>query len=184
MGKRKLSNHTKKAPTQAAIPAPQMDAPISNSELIELCIHSNVNVDEGAFFDDGHAWLTLHQNGNTDGYGLWPDRGDMDNPFSGLLPDPHSDVKHNHSHDSSRSPLNYCESITEAQAETFNALRQAPAFWSPTNNCSSWASSIFAEVTGTDVDADDEWLLGVETPRELGQNITRMNEQRTDNGVQ
>ena len=86
-GKTPVVQYTKKAPTQAAMPAPQMDVPISNSERIELCIHSNVNVDEGAL-DDGHAWLTLHQNGNTDGYGLWPDAGDMDNPFSGHFPIP------------------------------------------------------------------------------------------------
>lgn len=180
MGKRHMSNHTKKAPTQATTPAPQMDAPISNSEMIELCINSNKNVDEGAAFDAGHAWLTVHQQGQTDGYGLYPDSDDMTNLLAGVLPDSTSDVQV----DSGLGPFNYCESITQEQFETFEALRQEPAFWAPTNNCSSWASSIFAEVTGTDVDADDEWLLGVETPRELGQNITRMNEQRTVNEIQ
>ena len=182
MGKRHMSNHTKKAPTQATTPAPQMDARISNSEMIELCINSNISVDEElAPFGEGHAWLTVHQDEQTNGYGLWPDPGIMS--LVGLG-DNTSDVHKNLKGDGELGPYNYCESITQEQFEKFEALRQETAFWAPTNNCSSWASSTFTEVTGTDVDADDEWILGVETPRELGQNITQLNEQRALNGAQ
>ena len=45
--------------------------------------------------------------------------------------------------------------------------------WGYTNNCSSFASETFYDVTGVDVDADD-WF-GIETPRELGSNIMDMN---------
>ena len=45
--------------------------------------------------------------------------------------------------------------------------------WRHTNNCASFASETFEEVTGVDIDADD-WF-GFETPREIGDSILRAN---------
>ena len=45
--------------------------------------------------------------------------------------------------------------------------------WRYTNNCASFASERFEEVTGVDIDADD-WL-GIETPREIGDSILQAN---------
>ena len=45
--------------------------------------------------------------------------------------------------------------------------------WCYTDNCSSFASDTFGDVTGTDVDADD-WA-GFESPGELGDSINSAN---------
>lgn len=45
--------------------------------------------------------------------------------------------------------------------------------WRITNNCASFASETFEEVTGVNIDADD-WL-GIETPREIGDSILSAN---------
>jgi len=84
----------------------------------------------------------------------------------------------NHEGDGALGAYHFCEEITETQRDQFEKARKEPANWRPTHNCSSWASDAFHDVTGVDVDADDERLLGVETPQKVGQNITRLNEQR------
>jgi hypothetical protein len=152
----------------------QTDAPVSNADMIALCINSNVNRDETPLLDHGHAWITLHENASTEGYGLWAD-GVMSGALQGTR---NTDVLKNEEDDGSLGAYHYCEEITEAQRDQFEKARKEPAYWWPTHNCSSWASNTFHDVTGVDVDADDEWFMGVESPQELGQNITRLNEQR------
>lgn len=174
MKQRRVSSSFQKSP---AVSAPELlNEQMSNSEMMKLCINSNVNTDDGAFFFDGHAWLTLQQGEDMDGYGLYPD-GHTGIMAENLDNGAGSDVRHNFEEDKYSGEFQYCESLTEQQMTKFQQERKKPAHWSETNNCSSWASDTFYEITGTDVDADDEWILGVETPRELGQNITRLNKQ-------
>lgn len=45
--------------------------------------------------------------------------------------------------------------------------------WGTFNNCVSFASEVFESTTGIDVDADD--IMGIETPRELGEHILELN---------
>ena len=174
---RKQSEQVNTAPT----PTSELGPPMSNSERIALCINSNVNTDAGHSFSDGHAWLTLEKDNTIDGYGLYPDQhsgireAGLDNGVG-------SDLRHNFQNDKRPGKYQYCEDINKTQFEQFESIQQDPAHWSETHNCSSWASETFFDITETDVDADDEWVLGVETPRELGQNITRLNEQRALQG--
>ena len=46
-------------------------------DRVVLGIHSHVDPNtEGSFnqFVDGHAWISVTRNGQTETYGLWPDR--------------------------------------------------------------------------------------------------------------
>ena len=174
MGKQRASSAARQAPAQTMRAPAQTDAPVSNAEMMLLCINSNVNRDETSILKTGHGWLTLHENDSTEGYGLWPD-GMISGALQGTRD---TDVLKNQEGDGALGAYHYCEEINEAQRDQFEKARQEPANWWPTHNCSSWASDTFHDVTGVDVDADDEWFMGVESPQELGQNITRLNEQR------
>ena len=73
-------------------------------------------------------------------------------------------------------PYRYCETITESQhTKLLREVNKRGWIWSFWTNCSSFASQVFYKTTGTDVDADD-WLLGIETPCELGKNIMELND--------
>lgn len=134
------------------------------TEII-LGIHSNVAGDD-ADYTAGHAWLTLTRNGGTTHYGLWPDAHPrtVDNGDA-------SDIRVGLEAGQGSAASRYYR-LSPAQADSFNAATRANVQWFYTHNCSSWASDVVSEIIDEDVDADD--LLGVETPRELGRNIQRL----------
>lgn len=132
---------------------------------IVLGIHSKV-VDGG--FTGGHAWLSVTEGGKTTYYGLWPDAHPR-TPDNGDATDIRIGMERN-----SKAKASRYYSLSPAQAQRFRAQTKSNVQWFYTNNCSSWASEVVLEVTGEDVDADD-WL-GIETPRELGQNILKLEE--------
>lgn len=139
-----------------------------NALVCNVVLGAHSNVGAGAAVDDGHAWTTVRifsSSGSTvQSYGLWPDDHPrtVDNGAGwdirvGMEP---MSTSHN------RYYL-----LTPSQKNTLNTELAANVTWAFTHNCSSWASDTIYSVTGEDVDADDEWLLGVETPREFGQSI-------------
>jgi hypothetical protein len=67
----------------------------------------------------------------------------------------------------------YCVCLTAAQHATLLAAVAQSQAWTYTNTCASFASEIFEEVTGIDVDADE--FAGLETPREIGESIVEKN---------
>lgn len=143
----------------------------------EICIHSNAAGSDGAGVLAGHAWLTLHD--GTSGamlasYGLWPD-GHPGIQAAGLDNGDGSDVRTNFSGDMRLGTYYYCRCITKEQKAKLDELVTTTRGWCTTDNCSSFASDTFYEVTGVDVDADDEGALGVETPREVGDSIKELN---------
>ncbi len=140
-----------------------------------LCINSNVAEGDGnPGITDGHANISVHNpDGTVDTYGLWPD----DHPSiinSGLNNGAGSDIRPNLANDHGANyDYSYCEEITDEQYVNLQQIIHEGDSWSLTNNCSSFASETFYDVTGTDVDADD--VIGVETPREVGQHIQELN---------
>lgn len=118
---------------------------------------------------DGHAWISLSQGGQTKTYGLWPDSHPavIDNGKKG------SDVRVGMEDNGQPDASRYYK-LTGVQLVQINSAIQRHSAWRFTNNCSSWASDIIKEVVKEDVNADDWGLLGIETPRQLGASIKRM----------
>lgn len=135
------------------------------SGVVVLGIHSNVAGDQNDF-TAGHAWISVSTRHRTDFYGLWPDAHPrtVDNGDA-------SDVRVN-LEVGARPVASRFYRLDSNQTMRLNDLLNKPATWRYTNNCSSWASELFADVLGEDIDADD-WL-GLETPRELGASILRL----------
>ncbi|MEM8585617.1 MAG: hypothetical protein AAGF87_15165 [Bacteroidota bacterium] len=129
-----------------------------------LGIHSNVDP-ENAAFDDGHAWVSLTQNGNTTFYGLWPDMHPAV-PDNGNATDVRVNVENGFARYSRFLP------IDEQQLEVFNNYIAINHTWQLTNNCSSFAQELFRTVTREDIPAD-EIIPGsfIETPRKLSEGI-------------
>lgn len=135
------------------------------SGVVILGIHSNVAGDSNDF-TAGHAWVTISTLRKTDFYGLWPDGHPrtVDNGDA-------SDVRVNMEAGARPVASRYYR-LDPSQTMRLNMFFTMKATWAYTNNCSSWASELLADVVGEDVDADD-WL-GLETPRELGRSIQRL----------
>lgn len=132
---------------------------------IILGIHSNV-AGKDKEFSAGHTWLTITQNGKTTFYGLWPDAHPhtVDNGDA-------SDIRVGLEASATAVASRYYKLIG-AQAIHFDTLLKANVHWFYTHNCSFWVSNVVQEILGEDVDADD--YFGIETPRELGRNILRL----------
>lgn len=130
-----------------------------------LGIHSNVAGDTNEFIA-GHAWITVHQSSSVKHYGLWPDNHPrvLDN---GKATDIRIGMEAADTPAASRYYL-----LTEQQATRLSLLLNKVVAWGYTHNCSSWASDVVWQVVKEDVDADD-WG-GIETPRELGRSIMRL----------
>ena len=144
-----------------------------------LCIMSNCAGKHGASFAQGHAMLYYYETDSTDSkinsstYGLWPDTH-PDIIKAGLNNPTNSDVRINFHRD---NPGGYkychCREIDDAMECKLKCVLKQNHSWRLTNNCASFASETFEEVTGIDIDADD--LFGFETPREVGDSILRAN---------
>ena len=130
-----------------------------------LGIHSNVLAGDKT---GGHAWLSITTNGATVFYGLWPDSHPRTKDNG-----PDSDIRKGLEANSVAKASRYYK-LTESQSQKLLVQLGRQQNWNYTHNCSSWASYVVWRVVGEDVDADDEGLLGVETPRELGRSIQRL----------
>ena len=142
-----------------------------------LCLYSNVAEDVGSpGIDAGHAAMILVDGkNNPTTYGLWPD-DHAAIVAQGLANGGGSDVRMAFSLDEwsvQSYPYIYCEQITYSQLAMFAVGVAQDWEWRVTNNCASFVSEVFYDVTGTDVDADD--VGGFETPRELGMSIRELN---------
>jgi len=132
---------------------------------VVLGVHSNVAGDANGF-TDGHAWISVRNGGTVQYYGLWPDsHGSVTDNGDG------TDIRTGMEADQTPAASRYYE-LSEQQAARLNLLLGMNVSWGYTHNCSSWASDVVREVAKQDIDADD-WL-GIETPRELGRNILRL----------
>lgn len=141
-----------------------------------LCIYSNVADGVGSpnpGLTAGHAAI-LFADSSTEPdtvttYGLWPDdHPDVVNNGAG------TDIRTNFAGDAVVGyPYVYCEPITQQERADLNALVAGNVEWTCTNNCASFASETFYDVTGTDIDNDD--TLGFDTPREIGKSIRAAN---------
>jgi len=127
-----------------------------------LGIHSNVKSGNKS---GGHAWITVTTRGKTSHYGLWPDdHPDVVDNGDG------TDIREGMESFDRPAASRYYK-LTDTQIAELNGYLGHNITWKLTNNCSSWASYVVLKVVGEDVDADDNWALGMETPRELGRNI-------------
>lgn len=174
------------------------DEPVRDEDIIEanpgvattcgnfiLSIHSNVREDgpEDLGLVSGHAWLSLSNcaTGNLIAtYGLWPDEHPAIQK-AGLANGEGSDVRVNFAGDRKNQTLRhyFCSlCISDEQKAIFDAEVAETLNWGYFDNCASFASDVFEEVTGKDIDADD--VAGIDTPREVGESIFEENgNQRT-----
>jgi len=129
-----------------------------------LGIHSNV--DPGAGFTDGHAWISVtdYSSGSpsTETYGLWPDF----NPRSGDN-GTNSDVRIGIEPASGKHNRYYL--LSPSQYSTFVTYRQTYAGWGYTYTCADWAEDAFHTATGETVDSSDWVIFG--TPRAIAGSI-------------
>jgi len=136
-----------------------------------LGIHTNLtggSSAEDAKMTGGHAWITVHKNGNVDYYGLWPDQHPdvIDNG-------PGSDVRRGmEKHDYAADSRYYA--LSAEQEKVLNRHLNISVKWRYTHNCSSWATEIVRKVTTENVKANEPIIAFVETPRQLGMSIRRL----------
>jgi RHS repeat-associated protein len=146
--------------------------------LYEYCWNNPVNwIDPwglgtlGIHSTKGHSWISYTPDGGrTSTYGLWHDSvaGNKDR----VRPD--SDLRKNREPKKSPDANRYYDLTPEQEQKLKKEINKKHKYRYPTNNCSSAASDIVEEVTGEDVDADDERYLGIETPEELRESIQEL----------
>jgi len=103
-------------------------------------------------------------------YGSWPANvaGEANRSSSD------SDIRVNYpGDDPSNYPYVHCREINEEQYQKLQKMIADGDEWGYLNNCSSFASDTFSEVTNVNVSASD--TLWISTPRELGADIMRQN---------
>lgn len=126
-----------------------------------LGLHSNV---VSGNLTGGHAWITITRkdNGFTQSFGLWPD-GHPRTKNNGKGTDVRRGME------PATGAANRYYSLTITQHNKLIRLINTTEHWFYTNNCSSWASEITYKTLRVHIDAND--YFGIETPRELGENI-------------
>jgi len=137
-------------------------------------IHSTVNPGtEGSFNQlvDGHAWLSVTRNGQTQVYGLWPDNHPnvRDNG-------PASDIRTGLEGGATATASRYYQ-LTPEQAATLETRLRENIEWRYGNTCASWAGDTVKAVTGERVQGSE--LFGLtDTPRRLIESIETLEQQR------
>jgi hypothetical protein len=145
-------------------------AAIEDADIRQLCINSDGGT--GGILDPGnHAWLDLRDGAGEKrmGLGTWPDSHpaiQAEGRDKGV-----NDVQTNFAGDLRQAPDEYCADVTPEQITKLLEIAKEPGQWNEYNNCAWWASNTFERVTGEGIDAHDERLLGIPSPRELGENI-------------
>ncbi|RYY23025.1 MAG: hypothetical protein EOP62_21515 [Sphingomonadales bacterium] len=115
---------------------------------------------------DGHAWLSLTANGQTEYYGLWPDGHPLveDNGSK-------SDIRAGLEEKIRPTASRYYE-LSPQQLQKFQAELKEDVTWTPTTTCAGWASDTVKDVTGHRIDATE--FLFIQTPRELIDEIQKL----------
>jgi hypothetical protein len=142
------------------------------NDRVVVGLHSTVNPDTQGSFNqsvDGHAWISVTRNGRTQYYGLWPD-SHPDVPDHGAA----SDLRVGREAHYPPSASRYYE-LTPEQANRLQLELRQNVTWDCTNTCASWASETVSLVTGQRIEATE--LLSVETPRQLIEEIRRLERQ-------
>lgn len=143
-------------------------------DKIILGIHSNVDPQTNPSLIDGHAWLTVTRNGQTQTYGLWPDNHQLVQDRK-LSNGDASDIRTGMEAKLRPAESRYYE-LTPQQYEKLQGELRQNVHWGYTNTCASWASGVASKVTGEKIDASE--LLGAtDTPRELSKSIEALEQQ-------
>ena len=182
-------NEVKIPDSRVAVQLPYLEVQCFTAEDVEdykssdreLCIYTDEAEDvTDCSIKDGHAALCLKDETNTYSihyYGLWPDDHTAIEQ-SGLSNGRGSDVRvdfYGDKYSAEDYPFIYCKRINTRQYQKFQQEVSKSSKWTLTNNCASFASEVFREVTGIDVDEDD-WLLGANSVCELGKSIIEKND--------
>jgi hypothetical protein len=139
------------------------------SDKVVLGIHSAVSkqtqANGGSYdkFIDGHAWLSVTRDGQTQYYGLWPD----DHPRVRDNGDG-TDIRVGQEK-GFRSSADRYYALSPAQVKQLDDALKANVAWSPTTTCAGWASDTVSSVTGKKLAASE--FLSIETPRKLAETI-------------
>lgn len=149
------------------------------SDDVILGIHSNVRkgqidpeTGQPYGLDAGHAWISVTRDGRTTYHGLWPDaHPSVEDNGRG------TDVRRGLEEGDTPAASRYFR-LTPEQVQKLDTLLNENATWSYTHNCSSWARDTVDAVTGIHLHADDPGALWTETPRQLGDSIHRLEQQR------
>lgn len=146
---------------------PQTPEDPQNPDKVVMGVHTNTL--PGASLTDGHAWLTLTRNGQTETYGLWPNNHQL---FANESPHPESNIRTGIESNLSPTASRYYE-LNPEQVKQFDAATKEKVTWGLTNTCASWASSTAERVTGEHIDASE--LLGATgTPRQIHKSIDEL----------
>ncbi|MGH8037613.1 MAG: XVIPCD domain-containing protein [Stenotrophomonas sp.] len=132
------------------------------TDKVVLGIHSHVDPQtQGSFnqFVDGHAWISVTRNGNTQYYGLWPDEHPLVENNG-----PGTDIRVGMEAGSTASASRYYE-LTPEQVQKLDKALGENVEWGYTNTCASWSTATLTKVTGQKLDAGE--LMFTDTPREL-----------------
>ncbi|MFA5343324.1 MAG: hypothetical protein WC381_05110 [Kiritimatiellia bacterium] len=128
-----------------------------------LGIHANV--DPGAGFTDGHAWISVtdYSSGSpfTVTYGLWGNR-----PRTTTNSDVHVGLENTsgiHNRYYLLSPSGY---------DALVSFVSAPSEWTYTHTCANWAEDAYHTATGETVDSSDYVIFG--TPRAIAGSIVTL----------
>lgn len=144
------------------------------NDPVVLGIHSTVNPGtEGSFnqLTDGHAWISVTRNGQTQVYGLWPD-AHPNVPDNGRRSDIRTGLEAGYPASASRY-----YALTAEQAAALELRLRENVTWGYGNTCASWASDTARAVTGERVQGGE--LLGLtDTPRKLIESINALERQR------
>lgn len=130
-----------------------------------LGIHSNVTSGSKT---GGHAWISITTNGAIVTYGLWPDEHQLTEDNG-----PGFDIRKNLELNSQASASRYYK-LSESQAKKLWVEVYSNKTWKYRYNCSTWASYVVKQVIGRDMKARDMMLLGITSPRQLGQSILKL----------
>lgn len=142
-----------------------------SQEQAVLGIHTNTL--PGAPLIDGHAWLTITRNGQTEAYGLWPNSHPL---FADEDPHPTSNIRKGIENGFDATASRFY-ALTPDQLRVFESAVRENVTWGYTNTCASWASDTAYRVTGERVNASE--LLGLtDTPREIYDSIQALEKKR------
>ena len=139
-----------------------------------LGIHSTINPGTGGSFKqlmDGHAWISMTRGGETQLYGLWPDRH-PNVPDNGL----DSDIRVGVEAGAAATASRY-DQITPQQAAELETRQTKNVKWASSNSCASWAGDIVRAVTGHRLQSSDLFGLS-DPPRRLVSSIDALEQQR------
>ncbi|MDA8708595.1 hypothetical protein N9M10_04400 [Hellea sp.] len=129
----------------------------------------------GPSVTQGHAWITVTKNNFTQSYSVWPDYEPKvnDNGWKGSDLRKEIEVDPRYSNSFRIRQSRYFQ-LNMMQQNKLNVILQKYVFHRPTHNCASWVAEVARKVTSENVRADEKFHRYIESPRQMGAYIQKM----------